>query len=116
MSQEFLFLRVKPVRVKLQKEDESEAIIKVDRVITTEKEKFAENEMLLFRWQSVINNQQKLFELKYELKICKWMLFKIWRQIKENLIGFIYLLMMWLRIKIIRNEIMFIFLLKFVII
>lgn len=49
MSQEFLFLRVKPVRVKLQKEDESEAIIKVDRVITTEKEKFAENEMLLFR-------------------------------------------------------------------
>lgn len=68
---------IHPVRIKVQKEDESEVIIKVDRVIITEKEKLAGNEMLLFRCQSVINNQQRLFELKYELKTCKWMLFKM---------------------------------------
>ena len=68
---------IHPVRIKVQKEDESEIIIKVDKVIATEKEKLAGSEMLLFKCQSIIDDQQRLFELKYELKTCKWMLFKM---------------------------------------
>ena len=48
-----------PIRFKLTAEDESEVVIKVDKVITTEKERLAGNDMLLFRCQSVINNQQR---------------------------------------------------------
>lgn len=66
-----------PVRFKVTGEDESEKVIKVDRILHKDKEKLAGNEMLIFRCQSVINNQRKLFELKYELRTCKWILWKM---------------------------------------
>jgi len=66
-----------PVRFKITSEDESETVIKVDRVLTLDKEKLAGNEMLVFRCQSIINKTQRLFELKYELRTCKWFLFKM---------------------------------------
>lgn len=69
--------RPHPVRFKISNSDESETVIKVDKIFTIEKEKLAGNEMLLFKCQSVINNQQKLFEIKYELGTCKWILWKI---------------------------------------
>lgn len=59
-----------PVRFKVAREDESEIIIKVDKVITVDKERMAGNDMLIFRCQSVINNTNKAFELKYELRTC----------------------------------------------
>lgn len=66
-----------PVRFKVAREDESEIIIKVDKVITVDKERMAGNDMLIFRCQSVINNTNKAFELKYELRTCKWILYKM---------------------------------------
>jgi hypothetical protein len=66
-----------PVRFRAAAEDESEVVIKVDKVITVDKEKLAGNEMLVFKCQSAINNTTRLFELKYELRTCKWILFKI---------------------------------------
>jgi hypothetical protein len=66
-----------PVRFKVSREDESETVIKVDRVITVDKEKLAGNDMMVFKCQSVINNTARLFELKYEIRTCKWILFKI---------------------------------------
>jgi hypothetical protein len=66
-----------PVRFKVTKEDESNAVIKIDRIISVDKERLAGNEMMVFKCQSVINNTSKIFELKYELGTCKWMLFKM---------------------------------------
>lgn len=66
-----------PVRFKITGEDESETVIKVDRVLALDKEKLAGNEMLVFKCQSIINKTQRLFELKYELRTCKWILFKM---------------------------------------
>jgi hypothetical protein len=66
-----------PVRFKVAREDESEAVIKVDKVITVDKEKLAGNPMLVFKCQSAIAGVQRLFELKYELGTCKWILFKM---------------------------------------
>lgn len=66
-----------PVRFKVTKDDESETVIKVDKVITLDKEKLAGNEMLVFKCQSVMQNRERLFELKYEIKTCKWILFKM---------------------------------------
>ena len=42
-----------------------------------DKEKLAGNEMLVFKCQSLIDGVLKMFEIKYELRTCKWILFKI---------------------------------------
>lgn len=66
-----------PIRFRITNEDESFTVIKVDKVLFKDIEKLAGNNMLIFRCQSLINGMEKIFELKYELRTCKWMLFKI---------------------------------------
>jgi hypothetical protein len=67
----------KPVRFRIENEDESYRVIKIDKVVTMDKEKLAGNEMLVFKCQSLIDGVLKMFEIKYELRTCKWILFKI---------------------------------------
>ncbi|MBB6217263.1 hypothetical protein HNQ80_003382 [Anaerosolibacter carboniphilus] len=66
-----------PIKFKIVGEAEAEVAIKVDRVLTRELEKLAGNKMFIFRCQSAINGVEKVYELKYGLETCKWMLFKI---------------------------------------
>lgn len=68
---------IHPVRFKITKEDESDSVVKIDKVICIEREKLAGNEMLVFKCQSLINGIERLYEIKYELRTCKWILFKI---------------------------------------
>lgn len=65
-----------PIRFKIKSESMAN-VVKVDKVIYREVEKFAGNHVYLYRCQSVINNTERVYELKYELKSCKWMLFKM---------------------------------------
>lgn len=66
-----------PIRFKITSEDESEKVIKVDKVFAVDKERLVGNDMLVFKCQSIINNTQRIFELKYELRTCRWILFKM---------------------------------------
>lgn len=68
---------IRPLRFRLKTEDDSMKVIKVDKVIVKGTEKLAGNIMFVFRCQSLIDNVLKLFEIKYDLKTCKWMLYKI---------------------------------------
>ncbi|MCM8710106.1 hypothetical protein M2651_03565 [Clostridium sp. SYSU_GA19001] len=68
---------IRPLRFRLYTEDETEKVIKVDRIVAKDLEKLAGNPMLVFKCQSVIDNIQRQFEIKYELQTCKWVLFKI---------------------------------------
>ena len=68
---------IRPIRFRMQIEDEPMQVIKVDQVIVKEVEKLAGNDMLVFKCQSLIDNAMKLFEIKYELKTCRWILYKI---------------------------------------
>jgi hypothetical protein len=52
-------------------------VIKIDKVIVKDTEKLAGNNMLVYKCQSTIDNVIKLFEIKYEIATCKWILFKI---------------------------------------
>lgn len=52
-------------------------IIRIDKVVTQGVNKFAGKNMLVFVCQGRINEEDHLFELRYEVKTCKWMLFKI---------------------------------------
>ena len=68
---------ITPIRFKLINDDESNQVIKIDKVIDRSLEKLAGNNMIIFSCQTLSGNIEKRFELKYELGTCKWMLFKI---------------------------------------
>lgn len=66
-----------PLRYRITAEDMSDVVIRVDKIIFRQEEKLAGNRMILYRCESIINDVQKPFELKYELSTCKWYLFKM---------------------------------------
>lgn len=65
-----------PIRFRLKDKDKGNIVISIDKVIFSEEEKLAGNRMILYRCQSVINNIERIFELKYEIDTCKWYLYK----------------------------------------
>ncbi len=67
----------RPMRFKLLNEDEENAVIKVDKIIKRDIDKFAGNKMLKYTCESCINGTQRLFELSYEVDTCKWFLYKL---------------------------------------
>ena len=68
---------ITPIRFKYQEDDESYKVIKVDKVITKNIEKLCGNNVWIFDCQSVIDGVERLFQLKYFITDCKWVLFKI---------------------------------------
>lgn len=66
-----------PIKYKLYLEDNTVAVIKIDKIISRCEEKLAGNRMLIFCCQSVINGVEKIYELKYEINTCKWFIYKI---------------------------------------
>ena len=68
---------INPVRFKIIKEDGTNSVVKIDKIISVDKEKLAGNNMLVYQCQSSVNGADKLYEIKYELATCRWILFKI---------------------------------------
>ena len=68
---------LRPIRFRMQIDEEPMQVVKIDKVIVKETEKIAGNIMIVYKCQSLIDNAIKLFEIKYELSTCKWILFKI---------------------------------------
>jgi hypothetical protein len=66
-----------PIRFKYQEERGESIVIKIDQILFKEVERFAGNQMFVFRCQSTTGDALRVFDLKYELVSCKWMLFKI---------------------------------------
>lgn len=66
-----------PIKFRIEEEDSEQATIKIDRILQRAKEKLAGNHMIVFQCESFINGVQKIYELKYELSTCKWILYKI---------------------------------------
>lgn len=66
-----------PLRFKVEEEGGESRVIKVDKIHFQEKEKLAGNVMIIYRCQSTIGGFQRLYEIKYEMESCKWMLFKM---------------------------------------
>jgi len=66
-----------PVRFRFENEENTYSTIKVDRVITKDTERLAGNSMIVFKCQSIIGSSEMVYEIKYELSTCKWVLFKV---------------------------------------
>jgi hypothetical protein len=69
--------KVNPIKFRIEDDSESFSIIKIGKVIKRENEKLAGNPMKIFTCTGIINGSEKIFELKYEVNTCRWMLFKI---------------------------------------
>ncbi|ATW24734.1 hypothetical protein [Candidatus Formimonas warabiya] len=68
---------VRPFRFRIKDEQRANIVFKIDRIVTKSEEKFAGNRMMVFRCQSLVAGQEKIYELKYEISTCKWVLWKI---------------------------------------
>ncbi|EKQ52691.1 hypothetical protein [Clostridium sp. Maddingley MBC34-26] len=68
--------KIKPLRFKIEEENKCE-VIRIQKIISIDLEKLCGNKMLIYTCTAIINNQEKIFELKYDLEGCKWILFKI---------------------------------------
>lgn len=66
-----------PIRFRYQEEGEEPVVIRIEQILFKEMEKLAGNQMLLFRCQSMMEDTIHVFDIKYELATCKWMLFKM---------------------------------------
>lgn len=66
-----------PIRFKAKTKQDEDIIIGVDRVLSKEMEKFAGNNMLLYKCRGIVNDKERDFELKFEFKSLKWMLWKM---------------------------------------
>jgi hypothetical protein len=67
---------ITPLKFKYQ-EGDSYKVIKVDKVVSKSTEKLCGNIALIFDCQSAIEGIERLYQLKYLVSECKWLLFKI---------------------------------------
>lgn len=63
---------INPIRFKME-----DKVIKIDKIIKQEREKLAGNIMEKFLCSSTINGTEKIYEIKFDTKTYKWILFKI---------------------------------------
>lgn len=66
-----------PIKFKITNKDNTESVIKIDRITERTEEKLAGNKMLIFNCFGNISEKERQFEIKFELSTCKWILFKI---------------------------------------
>ena len=66
-----------PYKFKLQLDDGSEKIIRIDKRITSYTQRIAGIDTIIYECQSVIDGIEKRYKLKYILSQCKWQLYAI---------------------------------------
>ena len=67
---------VHPVRFRIVQDEETTTVI-IDKIINQIETKLAGINMLVFTCQSLINDKEKIYEIKYEIAAHRWILFKI---------------------------------------
>ncbi|NLB79091.1 MAG: hypothetical protein GX796_09705 [Clostridiaceae bacterium] len=68
---------ITPIKFRWCEDGQEPKIIRIDRILDQKTEKLAGNLMLVFTVQSIINNVERIFEMKYEVKSYKWYLYKL---------------------------------------
>lgn len=68
--------KINPIKFRIEEENKCQ-VIKIGNIISTDLEKLCGNKMWVFTCSAVINDVEKIFELKYDIEKCSWILFKI---------------------------------------
>lgn len=67
---------IRPLRFKFEDGDLSQ-VIKVDRILDVAKTQRAGENAIVFTCESDIKGERRLYELRYTLSTCTWVLYKI---------------------------------------
>ncbi|WP_315069335.1 hypothetical protein [uncultured Clostridium sp.] len=67
---------IHPIKFRIEEEGKYQ-VIKIEKVISSETEKLCGNRMILFTCNAIIDNVEKIFEIKYDIEGCAWLLYKI---------------------------------------
>ncbi|MDF2884247.1 MAG: hypothetical protein K0R54_4814 [Clostridiaceae bacterium] len=68
--------KIAPIKFRIE-EDNKWKVIKVDRIISMDLEKLCGNKLLVYTCSAVIEGTERIFEIKYDIEKCKWILYKI---------------------------------------
>lgn len=66
-----------PFKLRCPDEEEETLVIKVDKILRRDMDKFAGNPMIRYTCESLMGGETKIFEVRYEVHSCKWYLYKI---------------------------------------
>lgn len=66
-----------PYKFKIRTDSEEEIIIKIGKIFGHDRKRITGKESIIYKCQSVINNMEKIYELKYIIPECRWVLYKI---------------------------------------
>lgn len=69
---------IKPIRFRYQSDDDEMQVIKIHKVTEQSKQKMAGKVYIVYKCQAIIDdNCMKIFEVRYFLEKCTWILYKI---------------------------------------
>lgn len=68
---------LRPLRFRLESEDGERMVVRVEQILSRAEERRAGNPMVVYGCQGQVGGQIRRFELKYEIRTCKWYLYKI---------------------------------------
>jgi len=66
-----------PFKFRFLNEESSHTVVHIDRVLKRDIDKFAGNQMIKYTCQSIIQGQERIFEVRQEMGTNKWFLYKI---------------------------------------
>ncbi len=69
--------KISPIKYKFVGKDEQIHIVKINKILERNEERLAGNRMYIYKVMSIINNSQRVYEMKYELATCKWYIYKM---------------------------------------
>ncbi|MBN2852677.1 MAG: hypothetical protein JXQ23_08080 [Clostridia bacterium] len=69
--------KISPIKYKYVDKSEQIHIVKIDKILERNEEKLAGNRMYVYKVMSVINEAERVYEMKYELATCKWYIYKM---------------------------------------
>lgn len=67
---------IRPLKFRIE-EDNKWEVIKISKIINTNLEKICGKKMIVFTCNAVVKDIEKIFEIKFDIEGCKWILFKI---------------------------------------
>ncbi|MFZ5353010.1 MAG: hypothetical protein ACOZCL_09840 [Bacillota bacterium] len=66
-----------PIKFRCLDDSEEVLVVKVEKIIKKDLDKFAGNRMIRYTCESCIRGEVKPFELRYEVDSCRWYLYKV---------------------------------------
>lgn len=68
---------ISPLRFRMTDGRGDTTVVKIDKILIRDEQKIAGNRMLVYKVQSVIDETEKVYEMKYEISTCKWYIAKM---------------------------------------